>query len=525
MATPDRIQSAQLRRKIMAAEDAAALIPPGANVGMSGFTGAGHPKAVPAALAARIKSAASAGRRFRLGVWTGAATAPDLTGALAQVEGIELLLPYQGDPVTRREINSGRMGYLDVHLSHVAPLASQGSLGRLDFAVIEAVGVTSDGDLIPSTSVGNNKTWIDLAGQVIVEINAHQSAELDGLHDIYYGTAQPPHRTPIPITGPGDRIGVPHLRCPAGKIAAIVRTDAPDWSQPFKPPDPVSEAIAGHVIEFLRGEVAQGRLPRDLLPLQSGVGNVANAVLTGLSTGPFERLTAYTEVLQDGMLQLLESGKLLVVSATAFTLSQPASERLTGQLAQYRRQIILRPQEISNHPEVIRRLGCVAMNAMLEADIYGNVNSTHVMGTAMQNGIGGSGDFTRNASVSIFVSPSQAKGGAISCLVPMVSHVDHTEHDVNVIITEQGVADLRGLAPRHRARKIIDNCAHPDFRPALDDYFSRALASSPGKHTPHLLSEALSWHERYLSEGTMHEGRPPIPVTPAGTAPAFSPGP
>jgi succinyl-CoA:acetate CoA-transferase len=225
------------------------------------------------------------------------------------------------------------------------------------------------------------------------------------------------------------------------------------------------------------------------------------------------------------MLQLLESGKLLVVSATAFTLSQPASERLTGQLAQYRRQIILRPQEISNHPEVIRRLGCVAMNAMLEADIYGNVNSTHVMGTAMQNGIGGSGDFTRNGSVSIFVSPSRAKGGAISCLVPMVSHVDHTEHDVNVIITEQGVADLRGLAPRHRARKIIDNCAHPDFRPALDDYFSRALASSRGKHTPHLLSEALSWHERYLSEGTMHEGQPPIPVTQAGTAPAFSPGP
>jgi succinyl-CoA:acetate CoA-transferase len=215
MAASDRIQSAQLRRKIMAAEDAAALIPPAANVGMSGFTGAGHPKAVPAALAARIKSAASAGRRFRLGVWTGAATAPDLTGALAQVEGIELLLPYQGDPVTRREINSGRMGYLDVQLSHVAPLASQGSLGRLDFAVIEAVGVTSDGDLIPSTSVGNNKTWIDLADQVIVEINAHQSAELDGLHDIYYGTEKPPHRTPIPITAPGDRIGVPHLRCPA----------------------------------------------------------------------------------------------------------------------------------------------------------------------------------------------------------------------------------------------------------------------------------------------------------------------
>jgi len=508
----DRIQPARLQGKIMAAEDAAQLIPPGANVGMSGFTGAGHPKAVPAALAARVESAAAAGRRFRIGVWTGAATAPDLDGALAQVEGIDLLLPYQADPVTRREINAGRIDYLDMHLSGVAQTVSQGMLGPLDFAVIEAVGVTQEGRLIPSTSVGNNNTWIDRAAQVIVEINVRQSPDLDGFHDIYYGSAARPGRLPIPITAPGDRIGLPHLACPADKIAAIVLTDAPDWSTSFRPPDPACEAIAGHVIEFLRGEVSSGRLPRDLLPLQSGVGNVANAVLSGLSDGPFERLTAYTEVIQDGMLQLLESGKLLVASATAFTLSQPASDRLTSQLPHYRPKIILRPQEISNHPEVIRRLGCLAMNSMLEADIYGNVNSSHVMGTAMQNGIGGSGDFTRNASISMFVSPSQAKGGAISCIVPMVSHVDHTEHDVNVIITEQGVADLRGLAPRHRARKIIDNCAHPDFRPALDDYFERALAGSRAKHTPHLLGEALSWHERYLTDGTMRQDPPPVPA-------------
>jgi succinyl-CoA:acetate CoA-transferase len=321
---------------------------------------------------------------------------------------------------------------------------------------------------------------------------------------------------PIPITAPGDRIGVPHLVCPADKIAAIVLTDAPDWSTPFKPPDPVSETIAGHVIDFLSAEVASGRLPRDLLPLQSGVGNVANAVLGGLGSGPFERLTAYTEVIQDGMLQLLESEKLLVASATAFTLSQQASDRLTSRLPDYRRKVVLRPQEISNHPEVIRRLGCLAMNAMLEADIYGNVNSSHVMATAMQNGIGGSGDFTRNAYISIFVSPSQAKGGTISCIVPMVSHVDHTEHDVSVIITEQGVADLRGLAPKRRARKIIDNCAHPDFRPALGDYFERALATSRGKHTPHLLSEALSWHERYLSDGTMRQDSPGRPGSEPG---------
>jgi succinyl-CoA:acetate CoA-transferase len=203
------------------------------------------------------------------------------------------------------------------------------------------------------------------------------------------------------------------------------------------------------------------------------------------------------------MLRLLETGQLTVASATALHLSSEAHDEFTSRLPYYRQRVILRPQEISNHPEIIRRLGCLAINGMVEADIYGNVNSSHIMGTRIQNGIGGSGDFARNAYLSIFVSPSVAKGGAISSIVPMASHVDHTEHDVHVIVTEQGVADLRGLAPRRRARKIIDNCAHPDFRAALDDYFQRALATSYGKHTPHLLHEALAWHSRFLTDGTM----------------------
>ena len=192
-----------------------------------------------------------------------------------------------------------------------------------------------------------------------------------------------------------------------------------------------------------------------------------------------------------------------VASATAFSLSDGASPTCAPTWRDYRHRIILRPQEISNHPEVIRRLGCLAMNGMIEADIYGNVNSTHVMGSSIQNGIGGSGDFARNAYISMFLTPSTAKGGAISCLVPMVSHVDHTEHDVHVIVTDQGIADLRGLAPRRRAQQIIDRCAHPDYRPALQDYFDRAMARPSGKHTPHILEEALSWHVRYLESGTM----------------------
>ena len=152
---------------------------------------------------------------------------------------------------------------------------------------------------------------------------------------------------------------------------------------------------------------------------------------------------------------------------------------------------------------MIRRLGIIAMNGLIEADIYGNVNSTHVMGTQIMNGIGGSGDFARNAYLSIFMTPSTAKGGAISSIVPMVSHVDHTEHDVQVIVTEQGLADLRGLSPKKRAKVIIEKCAHPDFKAALLDYYERALRDSAGKHTPHLLDEAFLWHRNFLEKGHM----------------------
>ena len=244
-------------------------------------------------------------------------------------------------------------------------------------------------------------------------------------------------------------------------------------------------------------------MPASLLPLQSGVGNIANAVLTGLVDGPFTDMTSYTEVIQDGMLDLLDSGKLRMASATAFSLSPEAAVRLNADLGRYRNTMILRPQEISNHPELIRRLGCLAMNELIEADIYGNVNSTNVMGSRIQNGIGGSGDFARNAYVSIFMTPSTAKAGKISAIVPQASHVDHISQDVQVLVTEQGLADLRGLSPKQRATLIIDRCAHPDDRPALADYYARARVGSYGQQSPSLPGEALSWHQRFMETGSM----------------------
>ena len=503
MSLADRVRHPDFLQRVMSAEEAAALVPSGANVGMSGFTGAGYPKALPQAIARRAKAEHAAGKPYKINVWTGASTAPELDGSLAEAHAIGQRLPFNTDPTARNAINAGEIDFIDMHLSHVAQQAWFGFLGPLHIAVIEVLGVTADGLLIPATSVGNNKTWLEIADKVILEVNTKPSAKMEGMHDIYYGTAIPPRRVPINMTQADDRIGQPYLRVDPAKVIAVVETHQSDRNNVFATPDENSEKIASYIIDFLAHEMKMGRLPKEMLPVQSGVGNVANAVLAGLLTGPFENLLGFTEVLQDGMLDLLRAGKMSKASATAISLSRSAYEDFEKNIDFYRERIILRPQEISNHPELVRRLGIIAMNSMIEADIYGNINSTHLMGTAMMNGIGGSGDFARNGYLSFFVTPSVAKNGAISCIVPMVSHVDHTEHDTQIIVTEQGLADLRGLSPRLRAQVIIDRCAHPDFRPQLQDYFDRARHQG-AQHTPHILGEALSWHERFVKTGSMH---------------------
>jgi len=499
-----RIADSAFAALVTDADSAASLIHDGDRIGVSGFTGSGYPKALPQALAARIAAAHTRGEQFRIELFSGASTAPDCDGVLADVDGVAFRAPYQSDPSLRSRINDGRALYDDIHLSHLHDLIARGVGGQLDWAIIEVSAITAGGDLVPSSSVGMNRTYLEHARRIILEVNAWQPDDLLGLHDIYYGTeAMPPDRRPIPIVSPGDVIGQPTLRVDRGKVAAVVVTDARDRNTPFTPPDDVSAAIAGQLLDFLAHEVAAGRLPSSLLPLQSGVGNITNAVMTGLLDSSLEGLTCFTEVIQDGTLDLIDAGKIDVASATAWSLSPNYAARLNQCASAYRGRIVLRPQDVSNHPEVIRRLGVVACNGMIEADIYGNVNSTHICGQRMQNGIGGAGDFARNAYLSMFVSPSTAKGGAISAIVPMVSHHDHTEHDVDVIITEQGVADLRGLAPRQRVGILIDNCAHPSYRPLLQEYYQRALRVTAGMQTPHDLATALGFHQRFLETGTM----------------------
>ncbi|CUU74431.1 acetyl-CoA hydrolase/transferase family protein [Campylobacter hyointestinalis] len=497
-----RIKDARFLSKIIKADDAAALIGDGSTVGFSGFVGAGSPLYVPLAIAKKAENLHELGKPYKINIYSGASTDVDLDGALARAKAVGFRTPFNTDPNMRACINSGETKYLDVHLSSLAWQVEAGYFGNMDFAVIEISGITENGELIPTTSVGNNQAWLNYADKIILELNIHQPQELDGFHDVYLQPL-PPHREPIPLKTARDRIGSPYMKVDFSKVVGVVLSSTEDRLNKFTPLDDISIAIGDHVVDFLKIEETAGRLPKGkLLPLQSGIGNVANAVLAGLQRAGYRGLDCYSEVIQDGMLELIKNGVVDFASASALSLSPDGVKDFRDNVEFYKKHIVLRPQEISNSPEIIRRLGVIAMNGMLEADIYGNVNSTNVMGTQIMNGIGGSGDFARNGYLSIFLTPSMAKGGAISAIVPFVSHLDHTEHDSMVIVTEYGFADLRGLSPKERAKKMIA-IAHPDYRQMLQDYFDRACSEPKAGHTPHILSEALSWHDRYKKTGTM----------------------
>ena len=389
-----------------------------------------------------------------------------------------------------------------MHLSELAQSLRYGFLGKIDVAIVEAADVTEDGEIVPTSGVGILPTICRMADRIIIELNCRHPKEIRGMHDIYE-PLDPPHRKPIPLEQAGDRIGTEAIPCDPSKIIAVVPSDVPDTTRPLAAIDDDAKAMSQHLIKFFEQEIAEGRLPENLLPLQSGVGSVANAVISGLAQGPFTDLSIYTEVIQDGMFDLIDAGKVTVCSGTALSPSPDGLKRFYNNIDEYRKKIILRPQEISNNPGIARRIGVIAMNTAIEFDIFGNVNSTHIMGSKMMNGVGGSGDFARSAYLTIFCTNSVAKNGDISSIVPYVSHVDHPEHDTMIFCTEQGVADCRGLSPVERARLIIEKCAHPDYKPMLTEYLEKALAATKNAHTPMLLDEALSWHKRFTETGSM----------------------
>ena len=481
------------------AQQAASLINNNEIVGFSGFTPAGCPKAVSKELAIRAEDEHKKGNPFKIGIYAGASTGDSIDGVLARSNAIKFRTPYQSINDLRDEINKQHLHYFDLHLSELQQYLRYGFLQRPDWAILEACDITDDGKIYLTSSVGISPTIAHLANKIIIELNKYHPKELAGIHDIYE-PADPPFRREIPVYKPSDRIGVPYIQVDPKKIAGIVETDLPNEVGGFNPTDEVTEQIGKNVAGFLSQEMKMGRIPSGFLPVQSGVGNVANAVLGALGANDdIPQFEVYTEVIQDSVIKLMKEGNVSFASGCALTLSTPALEEVYNNLSKFREKMILRSQEISNSPEIVRRLGLISINTALEADIFGNINSTHVLGAKMMNGIGGSGDFCRNAYLSIFTAPSTAKGGKISAIVPMVSHVDHSEHSVKIFITEHGIADLRGKSPVQSAETIINNCVDPQYK----DLFNEYLRLGQKGHTPQNMSSALAFHETFSRTGDM----------------------
>lgn len=482
------------------AKEAASLIKHGYNVGLSGFTPAGTAKAVTAELAKIAEEEHAQGRPFQVGIFTGASTGDSCDGVLSRAKAIRYRAPYTTNPDFRKAVNNGEIAYNDIHLSQMAQEVRYGFMGKVDVAVIEACEITDDGKVYLTAAGGISPTIARLADKVIIELNAAHSKNAMVLHDVYE-PLDPPYRRDIPIFKPSDRIGKPYVQVDPKKIVGVVETDWPDEARHFSGSDPITDKIGQNVADFFVADMKRGIIPSTFLPIQSGVGNIANAVLGAMGRNeaipPFEM---YTEVLQNSVVGLIEAGRVKFGSTCSLTVTNDCLNEVYNNIDFFKDRLVLRQSEISNSPEVIRRLGVISINTAIEADIYGNINSTHIGGTKMMNGIGGSGDFTRNAYISIFTCPSVAKNGMISSIVPMVSHEDHSEHSVNIVITEQGIADLRGKGPKERAQEIIEKCAHPDYKNLLWDY----LKLTDGKaQTPHNLKAVFGMHTAFTETGDM----------------------
>lgn len=487
--------------RITAAEGAA-MINDQDNIALSGFTPNGVAKAVFRELSKKALAEHEVGHSFQVGILTGASTSQSIEGDMAAAKAIKFRAPFSTNRDFRNHTNAGEIDYEDMHLGHMAERLRRGFYGEIDWAIIEVSDMEEGSDKCKAflTSAGGIvPTIVRLAKRVIIEKNTFHSPASRYLHDVYE-IAEPPYRQPIPILHVGDRIGKEYVEIDAGKIVGVVECCIPEEARAFKPLDEQTAQMGYNVAEFLAAELRAGRIPKEFLPLQSGVGTTSNAVLEGLSQNcHIPAFDVYTEVVQDAVVKCMEEGRVKSASCSSLTVTNDTLKKIYSDIDFYKQHITIRPSEISNSPEVIRRLGCIAMNTAIECDIYGNENSSHICGSKLMNGIGGSCDYERNGYISIFTTQSTAKDGKISAIVPMCSHVDSTEHDVDVIVTEQGIADLRGKGPMKRAQLIIENCAHPDYRPMLREYLR--LAGSG--HEPESMRAALAMHDTFLRKGDM----------------------
>ena len=493
----DLIKDIALLKHVVPAEQAAALITDGMCVAMSGYAMAGYPKAVVEALLQRRANGEALSFRLLTG-----ANVPALDEKLGAAGMITRRTPMIAGRGLAAQVNAGTVHYPEQQMCKMPRLLRSGSYGKIDVAIIEALGITEQGDLIPTTSVGLMHLLMEAADSIIIEINSAQSPKLRGLHDIYVPEAWP-HTKPIPQVRTSQRIGAVSVPVDPAKIRAIVISEIPERAVPQAPGSTETVQIVHQLFNFVELESKKlgcSQLP----PLQTGLGSLANTIARELRHASFKNLEFFCGGVGEPILELVAAGQADAVSTAGLEMSDRVDE-LLNHLPGLRDVLVIRNGEMLNNAELIGRLGIWALNTGLEIDIYGNVNASHIGGSRVVNGIGGGANFAQNAGLSIILLPSTGLAGKVSGIVPMVSHQDICEHDVDVLVTELGVADLRGLDDGERADAIISHCTGGAYREQLESYLYRARKQCGGHH-PQLPEEAFGWHRRLREEGSMFGG-------------------
>lgn len=491
-----RILDSRLYSRIVSAEEAAEFIKDGMTVAMSGYAMAGYPKAVVNALVERKIN----DPQLSFHLITGA-NVPWLDDQLGGSELLFRRTPMCASKLLAKQANDGTLNYVEQQMNKMPRLLRSGSFGSIDVAVVEALGFDESGALIPTSSIGMTPHVLAAAKKIIIEINTAQPEILGQLHDIYIPQS-PPYAEPIPLVRVNQRIGKAGIPIDHGKIQYIVETHIHEnhLGAPSKG-TPETLSIAQKLCNFLEIHIAGkgGWLP----PVQTGFGNIADAVVETFQQSNFKNLQFFCGGITEPVLELLFSGKASAISTGGVGMSKRVTELLTA-IPQIRDHLVLRNGDLTNNAEIIGRLGLIALNSGIEMDIYGNVNASHIGGSRVVNGIGGGANFAQNAGLSVILMPSIAKGGAISNIVPMVSHQDICEHDVDIVVTENGLADLRGLDDGERADMIISQCTSGAYQEQLRRYL-KAARNRCGGHHPQLPEEAFQWYRRLKEEKTMVE--------------------
>jgi succinyl-CoA:acetate CoA-transferase len=493
-----RIEDIALRDRVVDAKTAATLIRDGMTVGFGGTAACGYPKMVPNALTEQVRQ----GNRVGLTVIAGANLGPEIDLAWTEAGILKRRMPLHMTPACAKRINRGELDYPEMPLCRLPGLLNQGVFGEIDVVIVEALRIKKGGEIVLTNAVGAAPALLKKAHAIIVEINTAQSDVFEGTHDIFlpeFGTGM--H---VPITGPGQRIGSTGVKVDVNKIKYIVASDIPDVETAFSEPDAASVTLSDNLLNFLEVELGRQGI-RQLPPIQTGIGNMANHAARTLGMSNFKDIDFFCGVLQEANIELMATGKARALSTSAVIMNKRVRELLEADFKHTREHLVLRPMEVTNCPQPVSQMQIIALNSAIEVDIYGNLNLSHLMGSKVVNGIGGADGFAQNAFLSVVLASSAVKNGDISTIVPKVTHQDISNHNIDILVTEEGIADLRGQTPVERARAIIRNCASPIYREALDDYLNRSIAKTGG-HEPVLLEECFSWHRRFQETGSMRLG-------------------